>query len=67
MSYGDPNNPYSQQPYDAPPQYGYQQQPPYGMQQPYGMYPPAGMYGMPGPGMPPPAHWGSGWGRGCST
>ncbi|WNI32091.1 RDD family protein [Streptomyces sp. ITFR-6] len=52
MSYGDPNNPYSQQLYDAPSQYGYQQQPP------YGMYPAAGMPGMPGMGMPPPAHWG---------
>nr|WSX53551.1 RDD family protein [Streptomyces sp. NBC_00974] len=65
MSFGDPNNPYSQQPpqgqpgypqqapQGVPPQYGYPQQPPVGMppQQPYGAYPPAGMPGMPA-GMP---------------
>ncbi|MFJ5843916.1 RDD family protein [Streptomyces sp. NPDC092903] len=73
MSYGDPHNPYARQPphglpghpqagpqgtprdvpppYGVPPRYGYQQQP-------YGMYPPAWMPGVPGPGLPPPAHWG---------
>ncbi|KQX91499.1 MULTISPECIES: RDD family protein [Streptomyces] len=63
MSFGDPNNPYSQQPpqgqpghpqqapQGVPPQYGYPQQP-------YGAYPPAGMPGVPGAGMPPLAHWG---------
>lgn len=64
MSFGDPNNPYSQQPphgppgypqqapQGVPPQYGYPQQP-YGyQQQPYGAHPPYGMPGMPGPGMP---------------
>ncbi|MGW0363996.1 RDD family protein [Streptomyces sp. NPDC002990] len=69
MSFGDPNNPYSQQPpqgqpgypqqapQGVPPQYGYPQQAP----PPYGAYPPAGipgMPGMPGAGMPPLAHWG---------
>ncbi|MFD9407663.1 RDD family protein [Streptomyces sp. NPDC059989] len=72
MSFGDPNNPYGQQPpqgrpgypqqapQGVPPQYGYPQQqtPP-----PYGAYPPAGApgmppMGMPGMGMPPLAHWG---------
>ncbi len=69
MSYGDPNNPYGEQPSHGlagypqgtpqglPPQYGVPPQ--YGhQQQPYGMYPPAGMPGMPGQGMPPLAHWG---------
>ncbi|MGY0018159.1 RDD family protein [Streptomyces sp. cg35] len=58
MSYGDPNNPYGQQPpqpnpygqqapQGVPPQgYGYPQQP----GQPYGAYPQ--QPGMPGPGMP---------------
>ncbi|MBT2471469.1 RDD family protein [Streptomyces sp. ISL-66] len=72
MSFGDPNNPYSQQPpqgqpgypqqapQGVPPQYGYPQQPPTGVppQQPYGAYPQTGMPGMPGAGMPPLAHWG---------
>lgn len=62
MSFGDPNNPYSQQPpqgqpgypqqapQGVPPQYGYPQQPPTGVppQPPYGAYPQAGMPGMPG-------------------
>lgn len=62
MSFGDPNNPYSQQPpqgqpgypqqapQGVPPQYGYPQQPPAGVppQQPYGAYPQAGMPGVPG-------------------
>ncbi|MFC9294766.1 RDD family protein [Streptomyces sp. NPDC057011] len=67
MSYGDPNNPYSQQPpqgqpgypqqapQGVPPQYGYPQQqtPP-----PYGAYP-QGAPGMPPVmGMPALAHWG---------
>jgi len=66
MGFGDPNNPYSQQPpqgrpghpqqapQGVPPQYGYPQY----AQQPYGAYPPAGMPGMPGAGMPTLAHWG---------
>lgn len=72
MSFGDPNNPYGQQPpqgqpgypqqapQGVPPQYGYPQQPMGGVppQQPYGAYPPAGMPPMPGSGMPPLAHWG---------
>ncbi|MBT2401874.1 RDD family protein [Streptomyces sp. ISL-100] len=66
MSFGAPNNPYSQQP--SPGQPGYPQQAPQGVppqygypqyaQQPYGAYPSAGMPGMPGAGMPPLAHWG---------
>ncbi|WP_338673689.1 RDD family protein [Streptomyces sp. SCSIO 30461] len=62
MSFGDPNNPYSQQPPQGGPGHGYPQQgapqgypqqpPAYGAQQPYGAYP-----GMPG-GMPTLAHWG---------
>ncbi|MFI8005148.1 RDD family protein [Streptomyces sp. NPDC086010] len=71
MSFGDPDNPYSQQPSQSqpgypqqapqgvPPQPGYPQQgtpPQYGYpQQPYGAYPPPGM---PGAGLPPLAHWG---------
>lgn len=72
MSFGDPNNPYGQQPpqgqpgypqqapQGVPPQYGYPQQPSAGIPQqpPYGAYPQAGMPGMPGAGMPPLAHWG---------
>jgi len=73
MSFGDPNNPYSQQPPQGqpgypqqppqgmPPQYGYPQQPygyPQNAQQPYGAYPLAGMPGMPGAQLPPLAHWG---------
>lgn len=70
MSFGDPNNPYSQQPshdqpgypqqapQGVPPQYGYQQQP-YGyQQQPYGAHPPAGVLDIPGSGLQPLAHWG---------
>ncbi|MBM7439033.1 RDD family protein [Streptomyces sp. HB132] len=63
MSFGDPNNPYSQQPPQGQP--GYPQQAPQGVppqyghpQQQYGAYPPAGMPGMPGAGLPPLAHWG---------
>ncbi|MEU1483655.1 RDD family protein [Streptomyces sp. NPDC005752] len=63
MSFGDPNNPYSQQPPQGQP--GYPQQAPQGVppqygypQQPYGAYPPAGIPGMPGAGLPPLAHWG---------
>ncbi|CAM5308530.1 hypothetical protein SAVIM338S_00564 [Streptomyces avidinii] len=62
MSFGDPNNPYSQQPpqgqpgypqqapQGVPPQYGYPQQPPAGVppQPPYGAYPQAPMPGAPG-------------------
>ncbi|MBT2406151.1 MULTISPECIES: RDD family protein [unclassified Streptomyces] len=74
MSFGDPNNPYGQQPPQGQPGYpqgqpGYPQQAPQGVPQqygypqqtpppPYGAYPPAGMPGMPGAGMPPLAHWG---------
>ncbi|MFD4946699.1 RDD family protein [Streptomyces sp. NPDC058409] len=65
MSFGDPNNPYTQQPsqdqpghpYAAPqvaPQYGYPQY----VQAPYGTYPPAGMPGIQGAGLPILAHWG---------
>ncbi|WP_434594013.1 RDD family protein [Streptomyces sp. A5-4] len=65
MSFGDPNNPYSQQPSQGPPgypqqvpqqvpQHGYQQHAP----QPYGAYSSAGIPGMPGAGLPPLAHWG---------
>ncbi|MBT2481043.1 RDD family protein [Streptomyces sp. ISL-94] len=66
MSFGDPNNPYSQQPpqgrpgypqqapQGVPPQYGHPQQTP----PPYGAYPPPGMPGMPGMGPAPLAHWG---------
>jgi len=73
MSFGDPNNPYNQQPPQGQP--GYPQQPPQGMppqygtpqsaqqpygypQQPYGAYPSAGMPGMPGAMLPPLANWG---------
>ncbi|MFJ8160021.1 RDD family protein [Streptomyces sp. NPDC096136] len=64
MSFGDPNNPYAQQPPEGrsgyaqqapqgvPPQYGYPQQPSPGS--PYGSYP---AHGMPG-GAPQLAHWG---------
>lgn len=64
MSFGDPNNPYSQRPpqgqpgypqqppQGVPTQYGYPQQPP--QAGPYGAYP---VPGMPG-GIPEPAHWG---------
>lgn len=74
MSFGDPNNPYSQQPpqghlgypqqapQGVPPQYGYPQQAPQDAPPQYG-YPqqPYGAYpppGMPGAGLPPLAHWG---------
>ncbi|MFD3440632.1 RDD family protein [Streptomyces sp. NPDC058685] len=66
MSFGDPNNPYGQQPpqgqpgypqqapHDAPPQYGYPQQAPQGVPPQYGYPqqtpPPYGAY--PPPGMP---------------
>ncbi|MYY06690.1 MULTISPECIES: RDD family protein [unclassified Streptomyces] len=74
MSFGDPNNPYGNQPsYGQQP--GYPQQAPQGVPpqgvppqgvppqygypaQPYGAYPPAGMPGMGMPGLPPLAHWG---------
>ncbi|MEW5532321.1 RDD family protein [Streptomyces virginiae] len=67
MSFGDPNNPYGQQPpqgqpgygqqapQGVPPQYGYPQQTPPPAH--YGAYPPPGMPGVPA-GMPPLAHWG---------
>lgn len=59
MSFGDPNNPYGQQPQQGQPGYGYpqqapQQQPGYGypqaspVQQPYGGYPGAPITEMPG-------------------
>ncbi|MGW4163932.1 hypothetical protein [Streptomyces sp. NPDC004788] len=55
MSFGDPNNPYGQQPQGQQPGYGYPQQAPQGVppQQGYG-YPAAPAYGAPGgyPGVP---------------
>lgn len=63
MSFGDPNNPYGNQPSPGYP--GYPQQAPQGVPpqygypaQPYGAYPPAGMPGMGMAGLPPLAHWG---------
>lgn len=73
MSFGDPNNPYSEQPPQGRPQgqpgYGHPQQAPqgvppqYGYPQQYGEPPqPYGAYppafGVPGYGMPELAHWG---------
>ncbi|MFI8343394.1 RDD family protein [Streptomyces sp. NPDC085639] len=74
MSFGDPNNPYGQQPLQGqpghpqqapqgvPPQYGYPQQPPQGAAPQYGYPqqapPPYGAY--PPPGMPAPGMPGSG-------
>ncbi|KOU14526.1 MULTISPECIES: RDD family protein [unclassified Streptomyces] len=74
MSFGDPNNPYGQQPpqgqpghpqqapQGVPPQYGYPQQPPQGAAPQYGYPqqapPPYGAY--PPPGMPAPGMPGSG-------
>ncbi|MCX4958455.1 RDD family protein [Streptomyces virginiae] len=73
MSFGDPNNPYGQQPpqgqpgypqqapQGVPPQYGYPQQPPQGGAQQYGypqQAPPYGAY--PPPGMPAPGMPGTG-------
>ncbi|WP_405438935.1 RDD family protein [Streptomyces avidinii] len=74
MSFGDPNNPYGQQPpqgqpghpqqapQGVPPQYGYPQQPPQGAVPQYGYPqqtpPPYGAY--PTPGMPAPGMPGSG-------
>ncbi|GGR77713.1 hypothetical protein Snoj_79150 [Streptomyces nojiriensis] len=74
MSFGDPNNPYGQQPpqgqpghpqqapQGVPPQYGYPQQPPQGAAPQYGYPqqapPPYGAY--PPPGMPVPGMPGSG-------
>ncbi|MGW5345511.1 RDD family protein [Streptomyces sp. HUAS TT3] len=66
MSFGDPNNPYGQQPpqgqpgyppqapQGVPPQYGYPQQPPQGVPPQYGypQQPPAPYPGHPAPGMP---------------
>ena len=52
MSFGDPNNPYNQQPSQGQPGYPQHAQPP------YGAYPPAGVPGGPGAGMPSLAHWG---------
>ncbi|MGW5419631.1 hypothetical protein [Streptomyces sp. NPDC003943] len=53
MSFGDPNNPYGQQPQGQQPGYGYPQQAPQGVppQQGYG-YPAAPAYGAPGYGVP---------------
>ncbi|MEW2371857.1 RDD family protein [Streptomyces sp. NPDC006656] len=63
MSFGDPHDPYAQQPpqygypqqapQGVPPQYGYPQQPPLAVP-PYGVHPAPGAPG----GMPGLAHWG---------
>ncbi|MEW1753770.1 RDD family protein [Streptomyces angustmyceticus] len=50
MSFGDPNNPYGQQP--QAPQGPYGQQPPVPPQGPYGQQPPAPQQGQPGYGYP---------------
>ncbi|MGW1763561.1 RDD family protein [Streptomyces sp. NPDC002073] len=47
MSFGDPNNPYGQQPQQGQPGYGYPQQAPQGV-------PPQGGYGYPAPGQQQP-------------